>query len=89
MIINKDNTANLSDFKIGIEPDILNNLSKEYLLGIIIFIQNYCKIKIEPKFTNLKHDIFIILKNEKAINEYFLSFKKKIQQNIISKKIKI
>ena len=67
IIINKDNTDNLSNFKIDIEPDILNNLNKEALLDIIIFIQKYCKLKIDPKFTKLTHYIFRIIKNKKKI----------------------
>ena len=67
---------------------MLNNLNKEDLLDIIIFIQNYCKIKIDPKFTKLTHYILKVSKNKKEFNEYLLSLKKKLQANVISQKNK-
>ena len=59
----KDN-SNLHDLKIDIDSSSLNILDKESLKDIILFIQDFCQIKIDPKFIHLKHNIFKIRKDK-------------------------
>ena len=49
------NNSNLHDLTIKINSETLNILSKSCLIDIIIFIRDICKVKIDQKFTHLKH----------------------------------
>ena len=72
---------------INISPVILKNLSIDYLLDLILFINGYCETTIEEKYTNFKHDIFKIEKNIRDLNEYFIIIKK--EKNEKNKNINI
>ena len=56
------NKQQIKDLKIDIDSNSLNILGKEYLKDIILFIKDFCQIKIDPKFTHLKHNMFKIKK---------------------------
>ena len=74
----KDN-SNLHDLKIDIDSNTLNILGKEYLKDIILFIHDFCQIKIDPKFTHLKHNMFKIKKDKSNdIGHLFIIKKNKI-----------
>lgn len=51
-------------------------MSKNYLLDIILFIVDFCQIKIEPKFIRMKHDIFRIKKDKNRDNQHIFFIKK-------------
>ena len=59
------------NFSIDMNIDMLNNLNKNDLIDIIIFIQYACKIKILSKYVRLSHDIFRLIHRGK-IKEFFL-----------------
>ena len=63
----KDDSG-LHDLKIDIELNALNLLNKENLIDIILFIHDFCKIKIEPKFSHIKHKIFRIRRDRNNDN---------------------
>ena len=66
-----NNNQNFYNFSIDMNIDMLNNLNKNDLIDIIIFIQYACKIKILSKYVRLSHDIFRLIHRGK-IKEYFL-----------------
>ena len=73
----KDNSnANLHDLKLDIDSKVLNTMSKKYLLDIILFILDFCQIKIDSKFIHMKHDIFNIKKDKNKNNEHTFFIKK-------------
>jgi hypothetical protein len=74
--------SNLHDLKIDIEPNALNLLNKENLIDIILFIQDFCKIKIEPKFTHIRHNIFRI-RNERNNDNGHIFFITKNNMNAL------
>jgi hypothetical protein len=77
--------SKLHDLKIDIYSNALNILDKEFLKDIILFIQGYCQIKIDPKFVHLKHNIFTIKKIKVMALGIYFSLKK---ANIFIKTIK-
>ena len=66
-----NNNQNFYNFSIDMNIDMLNNLNKNDLIDIIIFIQYACKIKILSKYVRLSHDIFRLIHRGK-IKEFFL-----------------
>ena len=73
----KDNSnTNLHGLKLDIDSKVLNAMSKNYLLDIILFIVDFCQIKIEPKFIRMKHDIFRIKKDKNRDNQHIFFIKK-------------
>ena len=73
-----ENNSNLDDLKIDIKSDTLNKLNKNYLIDIILFINDLCKIKIDPKNLLLKHKIFKIKKDKSKNNGHLFVIKKNI-----------
>ena len=73
----KDNSnTNLHGLKLDIDSKVLNAMCKNYLLDIILFIVDFCQIKIEPKFIRMKHDIFRIKKDKNRDNQHIFFIKK-------------
>ena len=85
--ININKTKNnfcLNDLAIDINTEILNKLSKENLIDIIIFIRDICKVKIDRKFIHLKHQIFRIIKDKSKYNCRLFTIKKRGLKKILS-----
>lgn len=61
---NNISDSNLYDLKLDLKSEFLNNLSKEYLIDIILYVRDVCKIKIPSNLYNLKHEIFKVKKNK-------------------------
>ena len=70
------NNSNLHDLTIIINSEALIRLSKSCLVGIIIFIRDFCKVKIMPKYINIKHPIFKIIKDRNKDNGHLFTIKK-------------
>ena len=70
------NNSNLHDLTININSETLIKLSKAFLIDIIAFIRDICKIKIDPKYNHLKHQIFKIYKDRDKDNGYLFMIKK-------------
>ena len=73
-----DANPNLNDLKIDIEPEVLNLLSKENLIDIILYIRYFCQLKVDSKFYRINHKLFR-LKKDKINGKGFLFYVKKRQ----------
>ena len=85
-INNKKNINNIYDTDlcnliIKIEPDLLKKLGRNYLIDIILFLTDFCKIKIPIESTRLKHEIF----NINQIGQFGNNYKFYIRANIKDK----
>ena len=80
----KKNNSNFADFILNINPDLLKMLDQENLIDIILFIQDNCRIKIEPKKAQLHHhQVFKIEKKPGNDNEYLFSLKKNVEKTLL------
>ena len=84
----KDDSG-LHDLKIDIELNALNLLNKDNLIDIIIFIHDFCKIKIEPKFSHIKHNIFRIRRDRNCDNRHLFFITKNNMIALLNQKIMI
>ena len=82
---NNNNNSTFCDLIIDMESELLKKLSKEHLIDIILFLRDICKIKIDSKLTNLRHEAFNVKKNKYKLNEYKLY----IKSNIIKRRPEI
>ena len=60
--INKINSDVLGDnsLMIDIPQLLLTKIEKKYLIDLILFIRNFCNLKISNKYLDFKHDIYEI-----------------------------
>ena len=82
------NNSNLNDLTININSEALIKLSKEFLIDIIMFIRDICKIKIQPKFAHLNHQIFKIKKERNKDNGYLFVINGDKINKVMSQKFK-
>ena len=68
--INKNNYSNLYDLDLQIETEFLKKLGRNYLIDIVLFMRDICKIKIPSELASLKHDIFNVKKIGRKGNNY-------------------
>ena len=74
-INNSDN--NYYDLSIDINTNIIKKFDKENLIDIILFIRDFCQVKIEQKFIGFCHNLFQIRKKK---GKYLFSIKKKMKK---------
>jgi len=67
------NSKDDNNLVIDIPQMFLAKIEKKYLIDLILFIQSYCKLKINKKNLALKHDIFEMKRNN--YNQYILNIK--------------
>ncbi len=58
---------------INLSDPLIKNLTKDYLIDLILFLKNFCQMTIEEKDANFNHDFFKIEKNINNINEYLIT----------------
>ena len=68
-ILYENKIENKNILLINIKYNLLINLEKKYLIDLILFIKEHCKVTINETFTDFHHEIFKLKKNEK-INGY-------------------
>ena len=81
---NIKNNSDYYDLILNINLDILKMLDKQNLIDILLFIQDNCKIKLDPKSVLFQHSLFKIYKKLGNNNEYLFSIqneKKKLFMN--------
>ena len=79
---NKNNNNNLYDLNIDIDSEILKKLGRNYLIDIILYMRDICKIKIPSELAGLKHEIFNVKPVRKHGKDYKFYIKAKFKRRI-------
>jgi len=60
--INKINSDDLGDIFLMIDIPylLLTKIEKKYLIQLILFIRNFCNLKVNKKYISFRHDIYEI-----------------------------
>ena len=60
--INKINSDDLGDIFLMIDIPylLLTKIEKKYLIQLILFIRNFCNLKVNTKYISFRHDIYEI-----------------------------
>ena len=81
-----DANSDLNDLKIDIEPEVLNLLSKDNLIDIILYIRDFCQLKIETKFYHIYHKLFRLKKNRINGNGFLFFIKRRQLIELLNQK---
>ena len=90
--INKINSDDLGDKSLMIDIPylLLTKIDKKYLIQLILFIRNFCNLKISNKYINFRHDIYEIkIYNNKQCAIYIKESEKKRLKNIVKEEEEI